>query len=335
MVQIEDGGIDVLLDGADLTLSQAFVTVWRGEGEAKRMLSPELRSAADERGFLVPGKEFVGGPETFPNVYTFTDGTSDLHGTLVVKAGDAAQLDKATGDDGEKYAHNGKKVSGEVLTRGVGMTGVMAKLGMFGAFAAGAGRAGAVNDEGIANVGFRVGDIEEKPLAECEDNPVRMCVTEAVGVVKVIGRGPFTLAFSENERGTINVNRVGRGVEVPKMTKEDRDGYREGALMVRGEDEGRSALFVKIIIGIGGGFAGDTITRLKNGVLGDEIPREVGIIAAPTKITNLCREFGRKSARDAAGDVGSKGILAKIEGDSFVTDDVEVRTIIKIDDVIM
>ena len=50
MVQIEDGGIDVLLDGADLTLSQAFVTVWRGEGEAKRMLSPELRGAADDVG---------------------------------------------------------------------------------------------------------------------------------------------------------------------------------------------------------------------------------------------------------------------------------------------
>ena len=299
------------------------------------MLSPELRGAADERWFLVPGKKFGGGPETFPDVDTFTDGTSDLHSTLVVESGDAAQLDKATGDDGEKNAHNGKKVAGEVLTRRVGMTRVMAKLGMFGAFAAGAGGAGSVNDEGIANVGFRVGDVKKEPLAECEDNPVRMCVTEAVGVVKVIGRCTFTLTLSENERGTININRVGRGVEIPEMTKEDGDGYREGALMVRGEDEGRAAFFVKIIIGIGGRVAGDAIARLKNGVFGDEIPREIGVIAAPTKVTDLCREFGRKSARDAAGDVGSKGILAKVEGDGFVTDDVEVRTVIKIDNVIM
>ena len=47
MLQTEDGCINVFLDGPDVTLGDAFVSIRRGETKAKGMLSPEFGGRVD------------------------------------------------------------------------------------------------------------------------------------------------------------------------------------------------------------------------------------------------------------------------------------------------
>ena len=122
--------------------------------------------------------------------------------------------------------------------------GVGADLGMAGAFAAGAGRAGAMYDEGVANVSFSIRDVEEEALAESEDDLVRVDVTEAVAVVIVVGSGSFTLSFGENEGCAIDIGGVSRGIEVLEVVEKGRDGDGESAFSVGRKDKRRTSVLV-------------------------------------------------------------------------------------------
>ena len=140
----------------------------------------------------------------------------------------------------------------------------MTKLAVTSAFAASAGRAGTVDELGVADIGLGVWDVKEKSFTEGEDDLVRMHMAEAMAVIVMIYGCPRSLAFGENERGAVDVSDVGRCVEVTEMVKESGNWEREGALRVGRENEGWTVRFVEIVVAIRRGVAGDTITRTED-----------------------------------------------------------------------
>ena len=104
VVEVYDGGIDVLFDCSDLPLSKAFVAFRRGELNAEGVLCPEFCGGADEGRFLVPREDPRRSAVTFPDVHTVTNGTLDLRYALVSEASNASKFNEATGE-----ASTGKK----------------------------------------------------------------------------------------------------------------------------------------------------------------------------------------------------------------------------------
>ena len=124
----------MLLDSADLAFRKTFVGVRGSELDTEGVLCPKLGGAVDQGGFLIPREEFGGGTVAFPNVDAFADGAREFHDAFVTEAGHATKFNEATGDQGEKNAHDCEEIASEVFAGGIGGRGVMADLAVAGPF---------------------------------------------------------------------------------------------------------------------------------------------------------------------------------------------------------
>ena len=109
----------------------------------------------------------------------------------------------------------------------------MANLAVAGPFAARAGGARPVDDEGVANVSLCVGHVEEEALAKGENDLIGVNVAETVAVIKVIGSRTLPLALGENKGSAVDVGDVGGGVQVFEVMEEVGNLDGEGAFIVR------------------------------------------------------------------------------------------------------
>ena len=90
-----------------------------------------------------------------------------------------------------------------------------------------------------------------------------------MAVIVVIGSRTFALALREDEGCPGDISHMRRGVEVLEMVEEGRDGDGKGALVVGRKDQRWAAGFMKVVVVIGRGVAGDAITGAEDGVLGE------------------------------------------------------------------
>ena len=95
-----------------------------------------------------------------------------------------------------------------MITRGIGEERITPNLVMTFALAAGARGARAMDDQGVANVSFGIGNVEEKSLPKGENDLVVIEMAEAVAVIEVVRCSPFALPFGENN---------GRAVDIGEM----------------------------------------------------------------------------------------------------------------------
>ena len=73
------------------------------------------------------------------------------------------------------------------------------------------------------------------------------------------------------------------------MVEEGRDGNGKGALIVGRKDQRWAPGFMKVVVVVCGGVAGDPITGAEDGVLGEEVARKFRVVAATAQVANISR----------------------------------------------
>ena len=210
----------------------------------------------------------------------------------------------------------------------------MTDLAMSSPFAAGAGRARAVNDEGVPYVGFGVGEVLKEAFAKSEDDLLGVYMTKTVAVVKMVSSSPLALTFGENQGRAINVGDVRDGVEVLEVAEESGDRKGEGPFWVGGEDEWGSTGFREVVVAIGPGVAGNAVSRAQDGVFGKEIPGELRVVAATPQVADVSGGLRGESSGNTASDARGEGVFAEVESDAGVADNVKIRTVVWVDDIV-
>lgn len=90
-------------------------------------------------------------------------------------------------------------------------------------------------------------------------------------VVKMICLSALALSFGKNQSCPIDIGEIGGGVEILEVVEEVGSGYREGPLVVGGENEWGTTLFVEIIVIVGRGVAGNAVPCTQDCIFGEEV----------------------------------------------------------------